>query len=180
MAARAAAKTKPASASGTRPTLRIAEWNHLLGGYDTWFTGEYATRWGEEHGCDVVVDLLPYAQLLARAEIEVRERRGHDLFGFPIGLPVRFEDATIDHVDIIEEARRKVGPLLPAVERMVRSTRTGRYFGVPDFWTPCPTIYRRTICGPRRHADHLGRRAPGRAGPQSGRTPDRDRTGRRG
>ena len=75
----------------------------------------------------------------------MRERRGHDLFGFPIGLPVRFEDATIDHVDIIEEARRKVGPLQPAVERMVRSTRTGRYFGVPDFWTPCPTIYRHDL-----------------------------------
>ena len=138
----ASPKTKPAANGGKRPTLKIAQWNHLLGPYDTWFKGEFVTRWGEAHGVDVVVENLPYAQLLARAEIEVRERRGHDLFGFPIGLPVRFEDSTIDHADIIQEAQKRVGPLLPAMDRVARSAKTGRYFGVPDFWTPCPAIYR--------------------------------------
>src|SRR5205085_6430845 len=75
--AKAAEKT---SANGTkRPTPRTAQWTHLLPNYDLWFDSEYVKRWGDEHHCDVVVDHLPYAQLLTRAEIEVRERQGHDL-----------------------------------------------------------------------------------------------------
>ncbi|MGH9008939.1 MAG: hypothetical protein ACRDYF_03730 [Acidimicrobiia bacterium] len=123
------------SGNGTkRPTLRIAQWNHLLPNYDLWFDSEYVKRWGEEHHCDVVVDHFPYAQLLTRAEIEVRERQGHDLFAFPIGLPFRFEDAVIDHSEIVAEAQRRVGPLIPHAERTVRNAKTGRYFGFCDYW----------------------------------------------
>jgi len=141
--AKAAAKT---SANGSkRPTLRIAQWNHLLPNYDLWFDSEYVKRWGEEHNADVVVDHFPYTQLLERAEIEVRERRGHDMFAFPLGLPFRFADAIIDHSDIIEEARRKVGPLAPHVERSVRNAKTGRYLAFPNFWVAQPAIYRSDV-----------------------------------
>jgi len=141
--AKAAAKTSAKEAK--RPTLRIAQWNHLLPNYDLWFDSEYSKRWGEEHHCDVVVDHFPYLQLLERAGIEVRERRGHDMFAFPIGLPFRFEDAVIDHTDIIEEVRRKVGPPAPHMERAVHNTKTGRYMAVPDFWVAQPAIYRTDV-----------------------------------
>lgn len=137
---KAAAKT---SANGSkRPTLRIAQWNHLLPNYDLWFDSEYTKRWGEEHDCDVVVDHFPYRQLIERAEIEARERRGHDMLAFPIGLPFRFEDTVIDHSDIVEEARGKVGQPAPPIERSVRNAKTGRYFAFPDFWVALPAIYR--------------------------------------
>jgi multiple sugar transport system substrate-binding protein len=136
------AEGKNAADTGKRRTLRIAQWNHLHPGYDVWFDGEYVKRWGDEHDVDVVVDHLPYGQLLTRADIEVRERRGHDLFAFPIGLPIRFEDSVIDHGDIVEEARRRVGPMAPHVERSVRNAKTGRFFGVSDWWGAVPTIYR--------------------------------------
>jgi multiple sugar transport system substrate-binding protein len=136
---------KPATNTSKRPTLRIAQWNHLLPNYDLWFDSEYVKRWGEDHHVDVVVDHFPYRQLLERAEIEVRERRGHDLFAFAIGLPFRYEDAAIDHSDIVEEARRKVGPPAPHVERAVRNAKSGRYFAVPDFWVAQPATYRTDV-----------------------------------
>jgi multiple sugar transport system substrate-binding protein len=134
-----------ATTGGKRPTLRIAQWTHLLPNYDLWFDGEYIKRWGEEHHCDVVVDHFPYRQLLERAEIEVRERRGHDLFAFSLGLPLRYEDSFIDLSDIVEEAKRKVGPPAPHVERTVRNAKTGRYFAFPDFWVAQPATYRSDV-----------------------------------
>lgn len=141
-----ASENKQGSAKQTqRPTLRIAQWTHLLPNYDLWFDREYCRRWGEEHNVDVVVDHLPYGQLVDRADLEVRSRHGHDLFGFPLGLPLRFSDAAIDHRDIVEEARRKVGPMTPHVERSVRDAKTGRFFAFPDFWTAGPAIYRTDV-----------------------------------
>ena len=140
---KASAKT---SANGAkRPTLRIAQWNHLLPNYDLWFDGEYVKRWSEEHNVDVVVDHFPYRQLLERAEIEVRERRGHDLFSFAQSVPFRYEESVIDMSDIVEEARRKVGSPAPHVERAVRSAKTGRYFAFPDFWVAQPATYRSDV-----------------------------------
>jgi len=136
---------KTSANASQRPTLRIAQWNHLLPNYDLWFDSEYVKRWGDEHHCDVVVDHLPYQQLLPRAEIEVREQQGHDLFAFIIGLPFRFEDAVIDHADIVAEAEKKVGPMIPHAERTVRNAKTGRYFGFPNFWVAQPAIYRSDV-----------------------------------
>jgi multiple sugar transport system substrate-binding protein len=141
----AKAAAKASAIGGKRRTLRIAQWNHLLPNYDLWFDGEHVKRWGEEHNVDVVVDHFPYRQLLERAEIEVRERRGHDLYEFALGVPFRFEDVVIDHSDIVEEARQKVGPLTPHVERAVRSAKTGRYIAFPSFWVAQPAIYRNDV-----------------------------------
>ena len=139
------AKTAKAAGTGKRRTLRIAQWNHLLPNYDLWFDSEYVKRWGEDRNVDVVVDHLPYLQLLERADIEVRERRGHDIFGFPIGLPFRFEDSVIDHSEIIEEARKRAGAPVPLVERAVQNAKTGRFFAVPDYWVAQPAIYRTDV-----------------------------------
>lgn len=132
---------EPAKGSAKR-TLRIAQWGHFVPAYDVWFDNDYTKRWGEDHDVEVVVDHIPYAQLVARADTEVASRRGHDLFGFPGGAPARFADAAIDHGDIIEEARRNLGPLTPHVERSVRNAKTGRYFAFPDFWAAGPALYR--------------------------------------
>ena len=135
-------KSSPASGRNGKRTLRIAQWVHPVNAYDTWFDNEYTKRWGEEHDVEVIVDHIPYDQLVARADTEVTSRQGHDIFAFAVGPPARFEDAVIDHGDIIEEARRRVGPLTPHVERSVRNTKTGRYFALPDFWTAGPALYR--------------------------------------
>lgn len=130
---------------GKRRTLRIAQWSHLVPNYDLWFDGEYVTRWGEAHNVDVVVDHFPYSQLLERSEIEVRERRGHDLFAFPLGVPFRYEESVVDLSDIVVEARRKVGPPAPHVNRSVQNAKNGRYFAFPDFWVAQPAIYRKDV-----------------------------------
>ena len=122
-------------------TLRIALWSHFIPPYDRWFDEEYTQRWGEEHGVDVVVDHIPYAQLGARAGGEVAAGRGHDLFAF-ITPPPGFEDDVIDHREIVEEVEAKVGKMAPVVERNVLNPKTGRYFGFSDFWVPNPVHYR--------------------------------------
>ncbi len=144
-ATEAVAADRNTGEQGKRRTLRIAQWNHLLPNYDLWFDNEYVTRWGEARNVDVVVDHFPYGQLLERAEIEVRERRGHDLFAFALGVPFRYEDSVLDLSDIVEDARRKVGPPAPHVKRAVRNAKTGRYSAFPDFWVAQPAIYRRDV-----------------------------------
>jgi multiple sugar transport system substrate-binding protein len=127
-------------ASSSR-TLRIAQWNHLVPAYDQWFDGEYTERWGEEHGVQVVVDHLPFAQLRNRADVEVAAQRGHDIFGF-ISPPPVFEDEVVDHREIVEEVEAKVGKTTSLFERSVLNPKTRKYFGFPEYWAANPVLYR--------------------------------------
>ena len=135
----AARSTTTAKAKGRR-TLRIAQVNHFVPAHDTWFAGEYTRRWGEEHDVEVVVDFIPYSQLVERAQTEVASQRGHDIFNF-IGPPV-FEDEVIDHRDIVAEVEAKVGPMAPLMERSTVNPRTARYFAFPYYWTAKVVHYR--------------------------------------
>ena len=129
-----------AAAKG-RPTLRIAEWRHSVPSYDAWFDNDFAKRWGEEHGVEVVVDHLDLAELPARAQAEVAAQGPHDLFGF-IYPPPTFEDEVIDHRDIVQEVEGKLGKMTPLVERSILNPRTNKYFGFADGWAADPINYR--------------------------------------
>ncbi|MDQ3945117.1 MAG: extracellular solute-binding protein [Actinomycetota bacterium] len=123
-----------AGSKGAR-SLRIVQWSHFVPAYDQWFDGEYTKRWGEEHDVDVVVEHVPLGELPSRADGEVATRRGHDIFGF-ISPAATYEDEVIDHREIVEEVTAKLGPITPLVERSIKNTKTGKYFGFSDFWAP--------------------------------------------
>lgn len=131
------------TADGER-VLRIAQWSAEaagLGTYDDWFDNHYTQRWGGEHGVGVVVDHFRLSELSARAEADVAAQGGHDIFGFS-SPPAAFEDHVLDHREIHQEIEAKLGSATPLAERSVRNPVTGKYFGVPEFWTPQPVHYR--------------------------------------
>ena len=133
--------TKGPKPRGGERTLRIAQWSHFIPRYDAWFDDEYTRQWGEDHDVDVVVDHIPYAELNARAGAEVAAGAGHDLFAF-ITSPAVFEDDVIDHREIVDEVRAKLGQMTPLVERNVFNPKTGRYFAFPEYWVANPVHYR--------------------------------------
>ena len=136
-----------AGANGER-TLRIAQWNHYVAGYDQWWDDEYTRRWGEKNGIDVVVDHFDIAQLPAQAEAEVAAQRGHDIFFLAFASPAPFEDEVIDHREIVEEVEAKVGKMTPLAERSIFNPKTKKYFGFSDSWAPGLAQYRSDLWDP--------------------------------
>lgn len=133
-------------------TLRIAQWNHYVAGYDDWWDNEYTKQWGERNGVEVVVDHFDINQAPAHAEAEVASQRGHDLFNFILASPAPLEDQIVDHREIVEEVEAKVGPMAPLVRRSVFNPRTGKFFGFSDYWGQSPIHYRTDLW------DAVGRR----------------------
>ncbi len=131
-----------------KPTLRIAQWNNYVAGYDQWWDGEYTKRWGERNGIEVIVDHFDINQAPAHAEAEVASQRGHDLFHQHLASPAPFEDHVIDHREIVEEVESKVGKMAPFVERSIFNPKTKKYFGFSDFWAANPTHYRTDLWDP--------------------------------
>jgi multiple sugar transport system substrate-binding protein len=129
-------------------TLRIAQWNNYVAGYDRWWDDEYTRRWGERNGTKVVVDHFDINQARAHAEAEVASQRGHDIFKLNLGSPAPFEDEVIDHREIVEEVEAKVGRMTPFVERSVFNPKTKKYLGFSDYWAPNPVHYRTDLWAP--------------------------------
>jgi multiple sugar transport system substrate-binding protein len=136
-----------ADAKGER-TLRIAQWNHYVAGYDRWWNDEYTRRWGERNGIKVVVDHFDVTQLPAQAEAEMAAQRGHDIFRLSLSSAAPFEDEVIDHREIVEEVEAKVGPMTPLAERSIFNPKTKKYFGFSEYWSPNPTHYRSDLWDP--------------------------------
>jgi multiple sugar transport system substrate-binding protein len=132
---------KERGATGSERTLRIVQWSHFVPAYDSWFDDEYTKRWGEEHGVEVVVDHIPFAEVPPRADAEVAAQRGHDIFGF-VEAPSIFEEEVIDHREIVEEVERRLGRMAPLMERSVLNPKTGKYFGFPEYWVANLAHYR--------------------------------------
>ena len=139
-----AAKSKATAAAGGkgRPTLRIAQWNDYVAGYDRWWDEEYTKRWGERNDVEVIVDHFDINQEPAHAEAEAASQRGHDLFHVNFGSMSAFEDQVVDLREIVEEVEAKVGKMTPLVERSTFNPKTKKYFGFSDFWIPNPVHYR--------------------------------------
>ena len=127
---------------GGERTLRVLQWSHFVPAYDAWFDNEFARPWGEKHDVEVIVDHVPFNEVTARADTEVARNTGHDIFGFVWTAAARFEDYTIDHREIVEEAQRKLGPLHPHVEHTIFNPRTKKYLGFSESWVPNLTHYR--------------------------------------
>ena len=144
---KAGTATTAADAKG-RPTLRIAQWNHYVAGYDRWWDEEYTKGWGERNGIEVAVDHFDINQVPAHAEAEVATQRGHDIFHLNLALAAPFEDHVIDHREIIEEVEAKFGKMPAFVERSILNRKTGKYFGFSAYWTPNPIHYRTDLWGP--------------------------------
>ena len=136
-----------AGANGQR-TLRIAQWNNYVAGYDRWWDQEYTKRWGEQNGVEVIVDHFDINQTAAHFEAEVASQRGHDLFHSQFASPAPFEDHVIDHREIIEEVEAKVGKMQPFIDRSLLNPRTKKYFGFSDFWAPSLAHYRSDLWEP--------------------------------
>jgi multiple sugar transport system substrate-binding protein len=133
---------EPTSAGAAGPrTLRIAQWNHYVAGYDEWWDQDYTRAWGDRNGIEVVVDHFDINQAVAHAEAEVASQRGHDLFHL-VSPPAEFEDHVIDHRDVIEEIEAKVGKMRPFVERSIFNPTSRKYLGCSDTWWPNPVHYR--------------------------------------
>jgi multiple sugar transport system substrate-binding protein len=140
-------KASPGAAKGGR-TLRIAQWNNYVSGYDRWWDEEYTRRWGERNGVEVTVDHIDINQVRAFAEAEVATQKGHDLFQIQIVSPAPFEDQVIDHREIVEEVEAKVGKMTPLAERSIFNPRTKKYFAFSDFWAPNPLHFRSDLWSP--------------------------------
>jgi multiple sugar transport system substrate-binding protein len=134
-------------ASKGQQTLRIAQFTHFVPAYDQWFDNDYTKRWGEEHDIDVVVDHFQIEQLADRAAAEVEAQQGHDLFSF-VSQSAAFEDAVIDHREIVEEVEAKVGKMLGLVERSIFNPKTKKWFGFSDTWFAGPVHYRSDLWNP--------------------------------
>jgi len=124
-----------------RPTLRIAQFHHFVPAYDAWFDNEYAPRWGERNGVDVIVDHLPQADLPSRAAAEVAAGAGHDIFSLLNGA-AGLEDHVIDHQTIVEEVQSKVGPVSGEADRATFNPKTNKRFAFPDYLAAWPVHYR--------------------------------------
>src|SRR6266851_705815 len=136
-----AAKAAKGGGAATGRTLRIAQWGHYVPEFDTWFDGEYTKRCGDQHGVEVIVDHIPFAENATRAATEVAAGGPHDIYGF-IDPPSVHEDDVIDHADIVAEIESKVGKMTPLVARSVVNPKTGKVFGCPDYWAANPALYR--------------------------------------
>jgi multiple sugar transport system substrate-binding protein len=162
-----AAATKTSGPGGGERTLRVSQWAHFVPGFDDWFDNEFARRWGEEHDIEVIVDHVPFNEATARADTEAARGEGHDVFGFVWASSARFEDQTLDHGEIVEEVRAKLGSMHPLVEQSIFNPKTKRYVGVSPYWVPNVSTYRRDVWealgseqGPKTYDDLL------RAGPR--------------
>ena len=92
-------------------TLRIAQWNNYVAGYDQWWDNEYTKRWGERNGIEVLVDHFDINQAPAHAEAEPASQRGTTSSSSTLRSPAPFEDDVIDHREIVEEVEAKLGKM---------------------------------------------------------------------
>src|ERR687892_1853082 len=122
--------------------LRIIQWSHFVPAYDEWFDNTYIKRWGEQNNVQVTVDHVDFAELPTRAASEVAAQSGHDLFWF-LSPPAAFEDQVIDHQEIVDEVKRKVGgDMITVCDRSTFNPKTEKRFGFSDNWVPDPVHWR--------------------------------------
>jgi multiple sugar transport system substrate-binding protein len=124
--------------------LEIAQWAHVVPGYDAWLDGTYARQWGERNDAEVTVDHVNSTELSARAAAEIDAGSGHDLFQL-LSPPAVFESHTIPLDDAVEETTRRLGPISGVAHRSTYNPRTRHSFGFPDFYAPDPIVWRHDL-----------------------------------
>ena len=101
----------------------------------------YTKEWGAKNGTEVIVDHMSATEINARGAPEAAAKKGHDLFLF-ISPPAAYENQVIDHQDIVEEVRKRHGPMIPLAEKSTLNAKTGKYFAFSDSFVPDPGNYR--------------------------------------
>ena len=124
-------------------TLSIVQWEHVVPAYDAWLD-DWAARWGERNDVAVEIDRVPYTRLPALAAAEAKAGKGHDVFGF-LSPPAAYEDAVLDHADVVSEVERAVGRYGALGRRSTYNPTTDAYFGVATGFVPSPTLWRHDL-----------------------------------
>src|SRR5262245_42176181 len=96
--------------AAARPILKIAQWAHVVSGYDEWLDRKFTREWGERNGVTVEVDHLPLSEMRTRADAEVATQQGHDIFGVPAS-PAGYEAHVLPLTDVVTECERRFGRL---------------------------------------------------------------------
>lgn len=123
--------------------LRIMSWSHFVPAFDTWFD-PWAQKWGDAKGIRVTVDHVSFADITPRATAEVAAQQGHDLY-FHLSPPAAFEQHVLDLTDIVQEAERRYGPMVPLARKSTYNRNTRKYFGFSDNWVPDPGDYLKSV-----------------------------------
>src|SRR5213592_1444826 len=129
-----------ASAAGQ---LKILQWSHFVPAYDAWFD-PFAKEWGTQHGVEVTVDHVGFADVVPRATAEVAAQSGHDVHMF-LGLASAFEEHVIDLKDVVATLEKKHGKQVELAHRSTYNPFTKKQFAVSDMWVPDPGNYHKKI-----------------------------------
>lgn len=129
----------PARALAGQRTLRIAKWAHFVPEFDLWFE-QMAGEWGRQHDVNVIVDRIPAEQIRRRAVEEIKQGQGHDVMMFP-WPPAEFYRSVIDHSEIYQALRLKVGVIDKLAHRSTFYVNARKYFAFCDSWIPAPFHY---------------------------------------
>jgi multiple sugar transport system substrate-binding protein len=127
-------------------TLRIAQWSHFVPAYDKWFDNVYTKAWGRANDTEVIVDHINQADIPARAAAEVSAQSGHDLFWF-LAPPAQYEDQVVNHADVVQQIRKKVGKMADVCFRSTYNPRTKKFFAFSDTYAPDPVHWRTDLWG---------------------------------
>lgn len=130
----------PERAQAAQKKLRILQWKHFVPGYDKWFDEVFAAEWGRRHDTRVIVDHVSSETIRARAQAEVRARKGHDLVMF-LSPPAAFRDEVVDHRDIYRELRPHWGEPIELGHRSTFDPHTKKYFAFSDSYIPAPFLW---------------------------------------
>jgi multiple sugar transport system substrate-binding protein len=137
----------PAASAGAKSTarsLKVLQQTHFVPAFDEWFDKDHTQKWGQTNSTAVSVDHLPLASIYPKAASEAAARAGHDIVGF-IAPPAVFENEVVDVTDVIQELEKRLGPMVPLARKSCYNPKTKKWIGVPDFWAPMPTIWRKDL-----------------------------------
>lgn len=122
-------------------TLTIMQWGHFVPAFTDWFN-QYAAAWGVENGVKVTIDYIGLSDSYGKASGEVALQTGHDLLWYS-NSPAAFEAEVVDLSDLVADLENRVGPMVSLARQSCYNPKSGKYYGLPDFWAPGPLIWRK-------------------------------------
>lgn len=122
-------------------TLTIMQWGHFVPAFKDWFD-QYAAAWGKENGAQVTIDYIGLSDSYIKASGEVALQTGHDLI-WHSSSPAAFEAEVVDLSDLVTDLEGRVGPMVSLARQSCYNPKSNKYYGLPDFWTPGPLIWRK-------------------------------------
>ena len=125
-------------------TLKIMRGFHFVPAFNEWFDESYTREWGVKNDTKVVVDVINFAALNARADAEALAQRGHDLYRFVWPRP-DLEKHFIDHKDIYDDCIKSNGEPIDLAIGSSYNPKTKKFFGVSTSFVPGPVEYRKDL-----------------------------------